>query len=132
LTNFPEAIKQSKEEEKPILMSFSGSDWCKPCIKLSKEVFETKIFQKFAKKNFILLRLDFPRQKKNRLSDEQVRHNEKLAEKYNKEGAFPILLILDLNDRVIAKTGYRIGGPEKYIMHLKSLISEYRSGRSIQ
>jgi len=120
------------ENEKPILMSFSGSDWCKPCIKLSKEVFETIIFQKFAKKNFILLRLDFPRQKKNRLSVEQVRHNEKLAEKYNKEGAFPIVLILDLHDRIIAKTRYRKGGPEKYIMHLTSLISEYRSSRSIQ
>jgi len=128
VTDFDEAVKKSSEEHKLIFMSFSGSDWCKPCIKLTKEVLESDNFKNFAKENFILLRLDFPRDQKT-ISREQVKHNEKLADKYNKDGAFPLILILDSKENVIAKTGYRPGGSKKYIEHLKSLLTEtHKSG----
>ncbi|MFQ5485276.1 MAG: thioredoxin family protein [Desulfobacterales bacterium] len=123
LTNFAEAVNKSSAQHKLIFMSFSGSDWCKPCIKLTKEVLDSDDFKNYAKENFILLRLDFPRHK-NTISQEQVKHNEKLADKYNREGAFPLILILDSKENVIAKTGYRPGGPQKYIEHLKSLVTK--------
>ena len=92
LTNFEQAMTQSRKDKKLLLMYFSGSDWCKPCIMLTEEVFESDTFQRFAIENFILLRLDFPRKK---LPAEQVKHNEKMADKYNSDGAFPLILILD-------------------------------------
>lgn len=123
LTNFEEAVKKSSTEHKLIFMSFSGSDWCKPCIKLTKEVLDSENFENYAKENFILLRIDFPRHKKT-ISKEQIKHNEKLAEKYNREGVFPLILILDSKENVIAKTGYRPGGSRQYLLHLKYLLTD--------
>ncbi len=121
--NFELAVKKSSAEQKLIFMSFSGSDWCKPCIKLTKEVLDSDDFLNFAKENFILLRIDFP-QHQSKISKEQVKHNEKLADQYNKEGVFPLILILDSKKNVIAKTGYRQGGSRQYILHLKYLLGK--------
>ncbi|HJO95407.1 MAG TPA: thioredoxin family protein [Victivallales bacterium] len=63
LTNWNEAKKLSAAQNKPILMDFSGSDWCGWCIKLDKEVFSKSKFKKFANKNLILFLADFPSQK---------------------------------------------------------------------
>ena len=60
LTDLAAAKKQAAEEKKPILMFFTGSDWCGWCIKLHEDVLDKKEFQDFAKENVILLELDFP------------------------------------------------------------------------
>ena len=116
------ALKQAKTDHKPILMVFAGSDWCKPCILLNKEVWNTDTFAKYAKDNLVLLELDFPRFKKNQLPAEQVKHNEQLAEKYNTEGIFPLVVLVDEDGSVISKTGYKTGGPEAYVQHLDKLL----------
>lgn len=115
------AAAQAKAEHKPILMVFAGSDWCKPCIMLRKEVWESQEFKQYAKDNLVLLELDFPRMKKNQLSEELTKQNEELAAKYDKEGMFPLVVLTDESGNVIAKTGYKAGGPEKYVEHLKEL-----------
>ncbi len=120
--NYDEAVKQAKAEHKPILMVFAGSDWCKPCIMLRKEVWDTPTFQKYAKDNLVLLELDFPRFKKNQLPEAQMKHNEALASKYDKEGLFPLVVLTDAEGKVLGKTGYKPGGPEKYIQQLQSLL----------
>ncbi|MFQ5674330.1 MAG: thioredoxin family protein, partial [bacterium] len=122
LTDFEDSLRQAKEQDKIILIVFSGSDWCKPCIKLSKEVFATDAFKTYARENLILLQVDFPRYKKNRLSAQQTRHNETLAERYNKNGEFPLVVLVNSAKKLLAVTGYRRGGPDKYIEHLKSLL----------
>ncbi|WP_255487925.1 thioredoxin family protein [Pontibacter deserti] len=122
LHEYNTALKQAKAEHKPILMVFAGSDWCKPCIMLNKQVWETETFEKYAKENLVLLELDFPRFKKNQLPAEQVKHNEQLAEKYNTEGIFPLVVLVDENGKVISKTGYKTGGPEAYVKHLNELL----------
>lgn len=119
--NYEAAATKAKAEHKPILIVFAGSDWCKPCIMLRKEVWESEAFKKYAKDNLVLLELDFPRLKKNQLSAEQTKQNEALAAKYNQSGEFPLVVLTDENGTVIAKTGYKAGGPEKYIEHLKSI-----------
>lgn len=124
LTNYEEAKEISVKSGKPILMSFSGSDWCRPCIKLSKEVFENTTFRKFAENHFTLLNLDFPRLKKNRLSKEQVRHNETLAEKFNKQGQFPLVILLTAEENIILKTGYRPGGVHGFLNYLNQFIEK--------
>lgn len=114
-TNIDTALWQAKKTDKLLLISFSGSDWCKPCIKLSKEVLETEEFITFAEKHLVLLKADFPKYKQNQLSKEQTQHNEKLAEKYNTDGAFPLLVLLDKEMKLLWKGGYSEGGPAQYI-----------------
>ena len=79
LTDYEEAIARAKKEHKRIMLYFSGSDWCKPCIIWKKEVFDTDIFQEYANGKLVPLKLDFPRLKKNRLPEGQVEQNESLA-----------------------------------------------------
>lgn len=122
LTDYETAMAKAKEENKPMLLSFAGSDWCKPCIMLTREVFETPEFEKYASDNLVLLLLDFPRLKKNKLSDDQTKHNESLAAKYNKTGEFPLVVLVDANGEVIAKTGYQKGGAEHFIEYLNSVL----------
>ena len=122
LHQYNAAMKQAKAEHKPVLMVFAGSDWCKPCILLNKEVWNTDAFARYAKDNLVLLELDFPRFKKNQLPAEQVKHNEQLAEKYNTEGMFPLVVLVDEDGKVISKTGYKTGGPEAYVQHLNKLL----------
>src|ERR1700744_1852989 len=62
-TDLMKAQDQSKATRKPIFGFFTGSDWCGWCHKLQEEVFSKPEFVKWAKKNVILLELDFPRQK---------------------------------------------------------------------
>jgi thioredoxin-related protein len=92
-----EAINQHKL----ILLNFSGSDWCGPCIRMEKEFFESDVFSNFATNNLVLVNADFPRQKKNQLSKEEQKQNEALAEKYNNKGAFPFTVLIDASGKVL-------------------------------
>src|SRR5689334_10921831 len=94
LANFDAAKETASKENKYILLNFSGSDWCGPCIKMKKEVFGNEAFLSLAEKKLVLVRADFPRSKKNQLSKEQTNHNEALAEKYNPSGKFPLTVLL--------------------------------------
>ena len=85
LTNFEEGQKQANEQHHSILLNFSGSDWCMPCMKMKKDVFETADFKKYADDNLILINADFPR-RKTKLPKEQKAQNDQLAERYNTHG----------------------------------------------
>lgn len=104
-----EAKLQARKTDQNIVLFFTGSDWCPPCIKLEKNVFSNKDFIAFAKDNFVWLKADFPKRRKNRLSVEQQNKNEALASKYNKKWIFPVLLVLDKEAKVLGVTGYRRG-----------------------
>ena len=114
-TNFEEAKKEATEQDKKILLVFSGSDWCAPCIKLDKNVWQSDIFKTESKNKLILLKADFPKKKANLLSAELTESNKKLAEKYNKEGNFPLVVLLDKNGKVISMTGYKNVSAEEYL-----------------
>ncbi len=100
-TNLDVAKKEAVAQHKLVLLNFSGSDWCGPCIKLHKQIFSNEIFTNFSDKELILVNADFPRLKKNQLSKELIHENELLAEKYNPKGAFPLTLLLNTNGEVI-------------------------------
>ena len=121
LTDFNQAKKLSKEKELPILLVFSGSDWCAPCIKLDRNIWQSKTFVDYAKDHLVLLRADFPRSKKNKLSKEQMKKNEALAEKYNTRGFFPLVVLLNSEGAVLGKTGFKNVSPSEYIKILESL-----------
>lgn len=86
------------------IIYFSGSDWCKPCIKFMDEILLTDEFLSYSKK-FRLYQADFPYRKK--LPKAQVKFNESLAKKYNQEGLFPKFIILDNTGVAIFQTGYK-------------------------
>ena len=119
--NIEEAMEVASDNDVPILVDFTGSDWCKWCFVLEDEVFSQKEFIDYANENLVLVLLDFPRSKK--MSNEQKAYNRNLAEKYNIKG-FPTILILDKNSEILGQTGYQRGGAVNYINHLKSIINK--------
>jgi thioredoxin-related protein len=123
-TDYSQAIEQVKKEDKTIMLYFSGSDWCKPCIIWKKEVFDTETFQNYAGKNLVSVKLDFPRLKKNKLPAAQLEQNESLAKRYNNEGVFPMVVFLDANGTVLAKSGYRSGGPDEFISYAETILAK--------
>jgi thioredoxin-related protein len=99
--DFQKAKLQAKQQHQLILLNFSGSDWCGPCIRMKKEIFETEGFSSFADDNLVLVNADFPRSKKHQLTKEQQKQNDVLAEKYNPSGKFPLTVLLDEEGKVL-------------------------------
>ena len=75
-TDLSKAKDEARKDSKLILLSFSGSDWCIPCIKTRKEIFDKEPFINYAAAKLVLVNADFPRLKKNALSKEQTKQNE--------------------------------------------------------
>lgn len=119
---FDAARKKAAEEKKPILLSFNGSDWCPWCMKLEEEVFDKDEFQNWAEENVVMYVADFPRKKK--IDPEMAKKNQELADKYKVDG-YPTVILIRADGSEIARTGYREGGPEKYIGHLKGLLKKF-------
>lgn len=125
LTNFNTATETAARENKNILLNFSGSDWCGPCIIMKREVFETEFFRSYASDNLVLLRADFPRLKKNQLEKSQLEHNEALAEKYNPNGKFPLTLLLNAKGEIIHTwDGFNNQTPEAFVAELKTAVGK--------
>lgn len=119
--NFEEAKTLAKEQNKDIVVIFSGSDWCAPCIRLDKNIWQSDAFKKESADKWILVKANFPRKKANQLSEEQETHNRNLAEKYNIEGSFPLVVLLDKDGNVLGKMGFKNVAPEEYIKMMHAL-----------
>ena len=119
--NFEDAKALAKEQNKDIVIIFSGSDWCAPCIRLDKNIWQSDAFKKEATEKWILVKANFPRKKANQLSEEQETHNRNLAEKYNVEGSFPLVVLLDKEGKVLGKMGFKNVAPEEYIKMMHAL-----------
>ena len=120
-TNFEEAKKIATEQDKNVVIVFSGSDWCAPCIKLDKNIWQSEAFKKEAAAEWVLVKANFPRKKANELPKEQTEHNRKLAEKYNVEGSLPLVGVWDKNGKVLGKMGFKNVSPEEYIKMIHAL-----------
>ena len=117
--DFEAAKKQAAAENKLLLVDFSGSDWCVWCKKLDKEVFAKPEFLKGVKKDFVLVMIDSPRDK-SLLSEKAAQQNPVLQRQYKISG-YPTVLIMDAAGEVLEKTGYREGGPKKYVKYLMDI-----------
>lgn len=121
LGDFNEATTEAAKTHKLILINFSGSDWCGPCIRERKEILENTTFENYADSHLILVRADFPRQKKNQLSAEQIHRNEALADKYNPDGKFPFTLLVDEHGKVLKRwDGFPNESPEAFVKQIAS------------
>ncbi len=118
LTDLPKAQAKAKEEKKLVLMDFTGSDWCPWCIKLTKEVFSQPEFADYAKKNLVLVEVDFPRKKQQ--SAELKKANQALEEKYKIKG-YPTIVVLDSEGKKVGELNYEPGGAKPFIAELEKL-----------
>lgn len=116
---FNEALKKATAEDKPVMLVFAGSDWCAPCIKLEKEIFQSALFEA-EKKNWVLYKADFL--KKSKLPAAVKKENGQLADQYNQEGYFPLVVVLNSTGKVLGKLSYSKDTPAAYIKKLREFI----------
>jgi thioredoxin-related protein len=122
--NLDDAKQIAQQQHKHILLNFSGSDWCGPCIRMHKEIFNNPSFQQFADTSLVMVNADFPRNKKNQLSKNQQQINNAMADKYNANGNFPCTLLLDASGKVIKEwDGFPQGDVLSFTEEVKKLVN---------
>lgn len=115
-----EAVKLSEQTKKPLLLFFTGSDWCGWCIRLQNEVFKTPEFTKWANEKVILVELDFPRRK---VLPEKIQAQNNELQNFFQVSGFPTVWIVNANKTAdgkinltqLGRTGYVAGGPVAWL-----------------
>ena len=120
-TDWDIAKVEAEQANKKLILVFSGSDWCIPCIKLEKEIWESSSFTQYAEQYYVLFRADFPKRKKNKLPETIQKLNDRLASEYNSKGYFPLVVVLDAKGKVKGQLGYEKLTPEAYIALIEQL-----------
>jgi len=93
LTSIEEGVKQAEKEGKLVMVEFTGSDWCPPCMMMNKKVFSQEEFLKGAQKNYVLVKLDAPK------SDKKLAKSTGAVMKKYKIKGFPTILLLDASGK---------------------------------
>lgn len=120
LTEPQAAFDQAQALDRPVLLVFSGSDWCAPCIHLERQVLADSVFQRYAAGHIVVLKADFPQQTK--LSPTLLAAYERLADAYNREGAFPKLVVISPDrSRVTPLSSFR-QTPATLVAQLRRLL----------
>lgn len=124
-TNYDEALKQAKSSSQPMLLFFTGSDWCGWCSKLDEEAFNTKEFADAASNKFVFVKIDYPLYS---AQDPQIKtQNKQLQQKFSVR-SFPTVILFDAQqNQQIGQTGYKAGGGKQYASHLSKMLSDYSS-----
>lgn len=117
--DFQVGLKLARQLHRPMLLDFTGSDWCPWCMKLDKEVFATPQFQQYAQQHLVLVRVDFPHNKPQ--SPQIKQQNQQLASKYKIRG-FPTTVVVNTEGAVLGQLGYQPGGPTPWIKHLSQYV----------
>jgi thioredoxin-related protein len=122
--NYEKAVKKAKKEKKPVLLFFTGSDWCGPCKMLKADFFKTKRFKKIADNNFVLYEADFPK-KSRAMSEEKRKKNYWLGGMYD-VNSYPTIVIIDANGKEIArKKSYNLmRDPSYHFRFLKDVLGK--------
>ncbi|MDA7501651.1 thioredoxin family protein [Chitinophagales bacterium] len=121
-TDLAEAKTYAAENQQDILLVFSGSDWCKPCIQFKEEILLSSEFNSTFSDELVILYVDFPSKKKNKLSKEATEKNEQLAERFNKSGFFPNLFLLNENEEILDNPKYTRQSTTDFIEEISPLL----------
>jgi protein disulfide-isomerase len=123
-TDISLASQAATTENKPMLLFFTGSDWCH---RLQREVFNTTQFTTWATTDVILVELDFPRSKV--LPQNIKEQNQLLQQQFAVQG-YPTVWFVNVtkvedkfNLAPLNSTGYLQGGPDVWITNAKSIIN---------
>ena len=112
-TSFAEARAEAEKTDKLILLFFTGSDWCKYCMLLEREVFHTPEFAQWYPENVVPVLVDSPRETS--LEPAIAKQNEKLKKQFaNQVTSYPTALFINTQGDVIGKLGYLPGGPDTW------------------
>ena len=118
LSDHQAAMEKAKEKERPVLLNFTGSDWCPPCIQMERTVFQTPEFAEGVRDDWVLLELDFPRGIEQ--PETLQRQNQTLAEQFGIQG-FPTFVLLNADGEELARhVGGKPGGPEAFLRWLEA------------
>lgn len=114
--DFPAAQLRATEQKKRLFVDFTGSDWCPPCIALHKKVLTQPEFLQHAEDRYVLVKVDFPRNKPQ--ADPQREANQILARAYRVQ-SFPTVLVLEANGTEVQRlNGYNDTSPADFIKSL--------------
>lgn len=126
--NLDKAMEVSNKTKKPMMLFFTGSDWCGWCIRLQKEVFKTPEFTAWAKDNVVLVELDFPRRKQ--LAPEIRTQNMQLQQTFGVQG-YPTVWFAKgtkkdgkVNFEQLGRTGYVAGGPSAWLTGANQILKK--------
>ena len=120
--NYLQARKAAAAKKIPMLILFSGSDWCPPCMQLDKTILDTKEFAAYAGKGkFVLFKADFPRAVKKPAAIAQ--QNQQLMQIYRVQGV-PTIILAGADGKEFARTGFIPVSAKKYIEHLEKLLKK--------
>lgn len=123
-TDMQSARTEAAAGHKYILLNFSGSDWCGPCIRMHREIFDAPAFQQYAATHLVLVNADFPRLRKNALGKDLLKQNEALAAQYDPEGKFPYTVLIDTAGHVVRTwDGYPGSTPQRFIHEVNGVYS---------
>ena len=123
LIDAKQAKEQAAKDGKPVLMDFTGSDWCPPCKQLKSKVFDSQSFKEYAATNLVLLELDFPNDKK-KVSKETKAQNDQLSKEYNITG-YPTIIVLDKGGKEVGReVGYSGESPAEYIKKIEGFLAK--------
>jgi protein disulfide-isomerase len=123
-TNYTQALQAAKQGNKPVLLFFTGSDWCGWCKKMVQEVFSSPDFVQSVGNDFVFVEIDFPMNKQ--LPPEVAQQNNQLKQENGVTG-YPTVIIkryINNNLTFVAESGYRPGGGKAYADYLKQLLKQ--------
>ena len=112
------SAEQAAEEKRDMLLLFTGSDWCPPCMELEKKILSQGQFLEKAKESFVLVKFDFPQNTPQEAAIQQ--QNQEWSDRFG-ISAFPTVVLLDSGQKPYAFTGFRDEGPDAYLTHLAEL-----------
>ena len=120
VTNLEDAKALAQAGDKRILMVFAGSDWCAPCKVFKRSVLTEAAFLEGGKDDYVVVYLDFPSKKRNQLPPEQKAYNDGLAERYNEQGVFPRVYLLDKDGETVREMKFRGQSAEEFVAELEA------------
>ncbi|MCH9610646.1 MAG: Thiol:disulfide interchange protein DsbD [Chlamydiales bacterium] len=120
MDNYEQAMKNAEQQHKPVILYFTGSDWCGWCKKMDQEVFSSPAFAAAVGQKFVFVKVDFPMNSK--LPEAQARQNAQLKQRYGVTG-YPTVVIVDSKGGFIGETGYRAGGGKAYAQWLEQFLN---------
>lgn len=115
-TDLSDAFRVAQSTNRKLLLNFTGSDWCGWCKKLNAEVFSKKEFQQYAVGNYVLVELDFPKNKQQ--SNDLKQQNREVAKKLGIRG-YPTIIVLNPDGSLHARSGYVPGGPNAFLQSIQ-------------
>jgi thioredoxin-related protein len=127
-TDAEAAQAKAKEENKLVLLDFTGSDWCMWCKKLKREVFDKPEFAQFAQSKLVLVEVDFPQHKT--LPEAQQQANARLDKTYG-INSYPTVILLNPDGKQVGRMGYVFGGASAFIAKLERKVARTKAKASV-